>query len=830
MKKLDINKLTFGSDDAELDEKRGFLDKVFLKTSIFERAKRSERELVIGRKGSGKSAICLMLKKAFEADGMITLRITPESFSKQRLEQLKISSMNEQQTYTLGWKYVLLTSIGLKILEVSSQYRMSSKSKKYINNIRVFLSENGETELSFTQKVREASKFLSKFSIKAYGIEGSVEAKQLQKQIYLANSLQEFQNNIDMALSQLRGAKINVLIDQVDDIWIPTKESEMLVIGLIKGVHELNSEIQQSHFFLFLRSDIYDSLKFENADKLRSLEERIEWKDSDLKHLIVTRGKVSTGIDSSSPDELWKSIFEETINGENSFSYIYKRTLKRPRELIQFCNIAVAEAQDNNHEYITARDVLLAEKQYSNWKYRDLANEYDSQYPYLEDILSSFQGFLSEFSFNQFANRFDETKIRLSNPEVNSISNEKMLQILFIIGFLGTKIDGEDVFSYQDSSYILAQQHVIVVHPAYQPALGLSKTKNSPSRDEPSSKPTDINVAGDIVAGNKIVQTHYDPIISSSRELETLERHKENVLEDLTNLNKLAEAYELGKVPANLQSSIASLNETLVNLERKISFIETYLRSQKNSNYRSVATSKTPALIIYLLDVSGSMSEAYGSSTRIDLVSKALHKVAVKMVQRSTKGAIVSPRYRIAMFAYSSQVIDLLGGIKTIDEVAKMGIPRLTTLDATDTAGAFMAAENLLITELPNIQDHPAPLICHMTDGEYNGTDPRPIAERIMNMAVPDGNVLIENIYFKSDTGITVGRDWAGVTSPWELSDQYSQKLLEMSSIIPDSYRSVMREFGYKLDMGVRMFFPAESVELLELAFAMSGATPLTAS
>ena len=145
--------------------------------------------------------------------------------------------------------------------------------------------------MSFAQKIREGSKFLSKFSIKAYGIEGSVEAKQLQKQIDLANGLQDFQNNIDKALSQLRGAKINVLIDQVDDIWIPTKESEMLVIGLIKSVHELNSEIQQSHFFLFLRSDIYDSLKFENADKLRSLEERIEWKDSDLKHLIATMHK-----------------------------------------------------------------------------------------------------------------------------------------------------------------------------------------------------------------------------------------------------------------------------------------------------------------------------------------------------------------------------------------------------------------------------------------------------------------------------------------------------------------------------------------------------------
>src|SRR5689334_7264205 len=140
--------------------------------------------------------------------------------------------------------------------------------------------------------------------------------------------------------------------------------------------------------------------------------------------------------------------------------------------------------------------------------------------------------------------------------------------------------------------------------------------------------------------------------------------------------------------------------------------------------YNIPATSKTPALIIYLLDVSGSMSQVFDAGqTCIDLVSQALQKMAVKMVQRSTKGTIVSPRYRVAMFAYSSQVIDLLGGVKTIDELAKLGVPRLTTLDATDTAAGFTEVERLLQAELPNIQDHPAPLVCHMTDGQYTGPD-----------------------------------------------------------------------------------------------------------
>ena len=71
--KMDIAKLTFGNDDAERDAKQGFLSKVFLKTALYNRIKADQSELVIGRKGTGKSATCLILKNAFENEGMKVL-------------------------------------------------------------------------------------------------------------------------------------------------------------------------------------------------------------------------------------------------------------------------------------------------------------------------------------------------------------------------------------------------------------------------------------------------------------------------------------------------------------------------------------------------------------------------------------------------------------------------------------------------------------------------------------------------------------------------------------------------------------------------------------
>lgn len=200
------------------------------------------------------------------------------------------------------------------------------------------------------------------------------------------------------------------------------------------------------------------------------------------------------------------------------------------------------------------------------------------------------------------------------------------------------------------------------------------------------------------------------------------------------------------------------------------------------------------------------------------------------MVARSTKGELVSPRYRLAIYAYESQVHDVLGGIRTIDQFVRDGVPEFSPRGGTHTAAAFLAAENLLNQELPYMAGHPAPLICHMTDGEYQGDDPTPIVQRIMHMGTNDGNVLVENIFISDKilrNPVEDVHSWPGVVSETELANDYARALLRMSSPIPDSYLSEMQEFGYNLQVGAPMMFPAQTKELIRMAFTMSGATPV---
>jgi hypothetical protein len=201
------------------------------------------------------------------------------------------------------------------------------------------------------------------------------------------------------------------------------------------------------------------------------------------------------------------------------------------------------------------------------------------------------------------------------------------------------------------------------------------------------------------------------------------------------------------------------------------------------------------------------------------------------MVFLSTKGTRVAPRYRIAMLAYSDHVYDLLDGVMTVDQVVRLGVPQLSLLGSSDAARAFDQVEKLLQRELPLLHQSPAPLVCHMTDGDFTGDDPEGIVRRIMQMGTADGNVLVENIFISDrilPDPIPNPKQWPGVGPSTRLTSDYARKLRAMSSPLPESYRAVMLESGYELAPGAVMMLPGSSPELVEMGFVMSTATPVT--
>jgi uncharacterized protein YegL len=246
--------------------------------------------------------------------------------------------------------------------------------------------------------------------------------------------------------------------------------------------------------------------------------------------------------------------------------------------------------------------------------------------------------------------------------------------------------------------------------------------------------------------------------------------------------------------------------------------------------YTEPATTLTPALIVYLIDASDSMNDPCGETTKIDMVNKALRATIKDMVRRSMRDGVVQRRYKLAILAYSTKVIDVLSGIRDLPELLRTGVPELSAGGVTDTAAGFEKVEELLKENLPQFQHSPAPLVCHLTDGVFTTIDPAPVVGRIQTMSVSDGNVLVENVYVADNMlrrQVHNWEQWAGVLRESELVDDYARYLCNLSSRLPETYRQNINNYGYHLQSGAAMFFPGANSDLVRLAFVITAATQL---
>ncbi len=268
-------------------------------------------------------------------------------------------------------------------------------------------------------------------------------------------------------------------------------------------------------------------------------------------------------------------------------------------------------------------------------------------------------------------------------------------------------------------------------------------------------------------------------------------------------------------------------------------------RRTKMSDYTKLATSDTPAHIVYVLDASGTMGTrtVLDGRTRAEWLSDALENVLDGMIERSYTDEIYHPRYKIAVITYSNKVDATLtnNGFIDVKQFWDAGIPQFKPGGDTNTHEALKKAYEILENLLgdSNVKRNcPAPLVCHVTDGEYNtGGNPTPIAERIKKLRCDDGSVLFQNLFITDGLLETPIKDkdvksWAGFTSTnaeqYFKGDRkdYAVTLFNMSSTLPRSYASVVQDNGFGLDVGARMMFPGTSFELIKLALVTAGSTP----
>jgi hypothetical protein len=474
-----LEKLDFGRDDAESEKE--FLERVFLQTKLFERVKSNKKWLVLGRKGSGKTAVCLTLLRQLKNEKSYVSLITPANFSIATKEILNKGSLNTHEAAILSWKFVFLVELAKYIVDAvtlrdGKDYSKWSESSK---QVREFLVSSEGRYADWRDKARKTASEVSKVAIKVASVEASAERiKENQEASALRDLLDDITTAITECVDNYFDKPIYILTDNVDDFWNSGSESGSLISGLLIAAKEIRSRISKANIVIFLRTDIFESLRFNNSDHFHVIEERLIWDDENLLRLIALRIRASLGGKARALQN-WEKVFPKKIGRENSFSYILQHTLMRPRDLIQLCTECRDTAQNLNLKKIDKNAISESLLEYSRWKINDLRDEYSVQYPFLEKL---FWGVFSHAPY-----RFDKEALtarmkpylayfisEFGEPSFNPLDN--LLQALFNTGFIGVLKPGKVVYFYQGGQIVVPFATEFVIHPAFRPALQTTET------------------------------------------------------------------------------------------------------------------------------------------------------------------------------------------------------------------------------------------------------------------------------------------------------------------------------------------------------------------
>jgi hypothetical protein len=477
---MSIQKLYFGKDDAETDfTSSGLLRESFVKTDVYVRTKARIKTLVIGRKGSGKSALCLMLNRQLcNETNTNSCIVTPDAISADEIRRFEMVGVNEQQSKKLVWQYVFLIQICKFLLSIARRaWASESEWPLEIKKVRQFLIDNHEVDdLNFQEKFwKVIHRISATLKLGAFGNSLELGMKDAPNAgLQLSTQLDFLEGWLTSQLRQLQQYRLYILVDKVDEIWSDDPPSSYMAVGLLMAAKDINIKFENVSCIVFLRSDIYEQLQFFDKDKLRGAEEAILWTKETLPELVLARAQISTGNRTMTADQLWSRYFPARIQQRLTVEFILSHTLMRPRDVIQLCNLCTDLARRENSSSVLEKHTLQALDVYSSWKLNDLIGEYRVNYPFLNDLLLLF----TNISYVLPRKRLEEMYGRVQDvlkgryPDYTSVlGTDAILNILYGVGFLGVQRKHETLYYYEVPGTVEASDNVFVIHPAFRNAL-----------------------------------------------------------------------------------------------------------------------------------------------------------------------------------------------------------------------------------------------------------------------------------------------------------------------------------------------------------------------
>ena len=448
----DLRNLRFGDYVAE-NEEENLIEQYFIQTAAYDDAVRGNQTVFVGRKGSGKTANLIKLKNELSKQRRnVVCVIKPPPYQMERIvDILKQYEHLDVKGYTIEslWKFLLLTEIAntaFNNLENSLSSGIDVIEQRFydfVNRHKELICEDFSIRLESCiqnlEEVIDESKYDKNSSLPVAEVLHSGILRQLREELGTFLS---------------KNQRVAILVDNLDTAWEPENDIGVLseiLWSLLEVAQGLSMELQKQDsrrhsisisLAIFLRSDIFYKIRKVALEPDKINYSLLKWDDTELLCRVIEERFLSSFETDLDPDVLWEKYFCPTVNGIPTKEYITEAILKRPRDIIYLVNAAVTTAINRGHTRIEEKDIIEAEKQYSQYALESVNVENTLSDINLEDVILEFVGMPAILPKSEVVEAI----------ELAGVSGERIestIDVLHDLTFLGLET-GEDRFVFSD--------------------------------------------------------------------------------------------------------------------------------------------------------------------------------------------------------------------------------------------------------------------------------------------------------------------------------------------------------------------------------------------
>ncbi|HTA60628.1 MAG TPA: hypothetical protein VK805_20915 [Candidatus Baltobacteraceae bacterium] len=433
---ISLEKLeSFGDVAAEDDPVLDY----FLTTDAVQRIKQNELFLILGRKGSGKTALV-----RFFAEGggetiskPLNLRGYPWSVHAARIDR----GAADIEAYVSSWRYLISLETALLAFE-----RTSDKNHPKAKAIKKFAEDNfGKLNPALGDVLRPPKIRLdgTSFEPELFGFKlGSIDFERKPGDLGLGvelNALSDVLLNTAIELAGKSGFRTLLLhFDELDQGVVKFDEQrQLMLVGLILAARDVRRNTLKSAVpvnpVVYLRTDLWDDLIFSDKNKItQTAALNLEWKSNELLELVNARLKARLGQTAD-----WENVSTASLmrGSQSKWNHILNRTFLRPRDVIKFLNSSLAEAKKRGGSPLVLdnQDVTNARESYSAYLKAELDDEIIAHWPKWDEALQACSAISTiTFTKEEFVQEYDSR-----NSNGTEVPADEALRLLYRFSVIG---------------------------------------------------------------------------------------------------------------------------------------------------------------------------------------------------------------------------------------------------------------------------------------------------------------------------------------------------------------------------------------------------------